>query len=389
MDYPLAYATAIAQPAVVPGFKSPTTPNHFQLPSSSGTHCDELAESQIKQLKAQGFTTGLAKALTQTKETFPLRIWVVDNSGSMNKDDGNRIVETKHRANVKIVRCTRWAEIQECVNYHVQLSSLLQAPTAFRLLNNPGCTVGSQMFSVADKGEEFIGRDADEARNIMNKARPNGVTPLTRHILEVRDSVAAMAQDLNDRGQRVALVLATDGLPTNEQGYGGKVEQDRFVDALRSLESLPLWIVVRLCTDEEDVVEFYNDLDEQLELSIEVLDDFIGEAEEVNKHNKWLNYALPLHRMREMGFHDRVFDMLDERALSREELRQFCLFLFGVENMDGMPDPAADWEGFASEVDKLNRREEPQWNPRTKRSTAWIDVAKLNKHYGDSSCSIM
>jgi hypothetical protein len=278
----------------------------------------------------------------------------------MQKDDGNRIVETKHQANVKIVRCTRWADIQECVNYHVQMSSLLQAPTTFRLLNNPRCTVGTQMFSVADKGEEFIGREADEARNIMNKARPNGVTPLTRHILEVRDSVAAMAQDLNDRGQRVALVLATDGLPTNDQGYGSKVEQVRFVDALRSLESLPLWIVIRLCTDEEHVVEFYNDLDEQLELSIEVSGGFIGEAEEVNTYNKGLNYALPLHRMREMGFHDRVFDMLDERALSREEVRQLCVFLFGVENTDGMPDPAADWEGFLSEVDKLNRREEPQ-----------------------------
>jgi hypothetical protein len=70
MDYskaPLAYATAIPPTAVVPGFKSPTTPNHFQLPSSSGTHCNELAESQLKQLKAQGFTTGLAKELTQIR----------------------------------------------------------------------------------------------------------------------------------------------------------------------------------------------------------------------------------------------------------------------------------------------------------------------------------
>jgi hypothetical protein len=75
MDYskaPLAYATAIPPPAVVPGFKSPTAPNHFQLPSSSDPHCNELAESQIKQLKEQGFTTGLAKALTQVKDTFPL-----------------------------------------------------------------------------------------------------------------------------------------------------------------------------------------------------------------------------------------------------------------------------------------------------------------------------
>lgn len=30
--------------------------------------------------------------------------------------------------------------------------------------------------------------------------------------------------------------------------------------------------------------------------------------------NPWLDYALPLHRLRETGYHDRVFDMLDENG---------------------------------------------------------------------------
>ena len=61
-------------------------------------------------------------------------------------------------------------------------------------------------------------------------------------------------------------------------------EQD-IVESLRMLEGLPVWVVIRLCTDEEDVVDFYNQLDELLELSIDVLDDFIGESEEVFEHN--------------------------------------------------------------------------------------------------------
>ena len=48
-------------------------------------------------------------------------------------------------------------------------------------------------------------------------------------------------------------------------------------------------------------------LDQLLELSMEVLDDFTAEAEEVHEFNPWLNYALPLHRMREMGYQDRIF----------------------------------------------------------------------------------
>merc|ERR1712238_464114 len=99
-------------------------------------------------------------------------------------------------------------------------------------------------------------------------------------------------------------------------------------------------------TDDDHIVNFYNDIDAQLELSIEVLDDFRGEAKEVYQHNKWLNYALPLHRCREMGYHHRLFDMLDERTLTKGELREFCLILFGDAHFDGVPDPDIVWGEF-------------------------------------------
>lgn len=108
----------------------------------------------------------------------------------------------------------------------------------------------------------------------------------------------------------MAIIIATDGLPTDAEGYGGGEVLNEFVQALKSLEGLPVWLVIRLCTDEKKVTSFYNSLDEQLELSLEVLDDFLGEAREVNRFNKWLNYALPLHRCRELGYHDRLLDLI-------------------------------------------------------------------------------
>merc|ERR1712013_658168 len=200
--------------------------------------------------------------------------------------------------------------------------------------------------------------------------------------------ISLMAQDLQSMGKKVAIVIATDGLPTDEQGYGGSRQRAEFVEALRLLERLPVWVVVRLCTDEDDVVDFYNNLDTQLELSLEVLDDFSGEAIEVTGENSWVNYALPLHRLREMGYHDRVFDMLDERPLTKTEVRDFCALLLGEENFDGVPDPSLDWEGFMSAVKRLLRRESPQYDPVKKRLNPWINTGEMDRFYNrEISCA--
>jgi uncharacterized protein YegL len=227
-----------------------------------------------------------------------------------------------------------------------------------------------------------VQEEVDRAITIMKTAQPGGVTPLIQHIEEIRRSVAELEPQLRADGCRVAIILATDGLPTDERGYGGAAIQQRFLEALRTLEGLPVWVVVRLCTDEEKVVEFYNDLDGQLELSLEVLDDFLEEAQEVHEFNPWLNYALPLHRLREMGYHNRIFDMMDERAFTREELREYCsLLLLDKSPSDELPDPSADWKEFSKAVKNLLAKQPGQWNPIKKKVTPWIDVKKMDKMY--------
>ena len=49
------------------------------------------------------------------------------------------------------------------------------------------------------------------------------------------------------------LVLATDGLPTDFRGMCDQRAKREFVNALRSSEGLPVWITMRLCTDEDEV----------------------------------------------------------------------------------------------------------------------------------------
>lgn len=389
---PMAVATAIPDSYVQGGGggmmnnNAGGTSRRVLVPQPSSK---QLSSSEIEALRDQGYTSGMYQSIARSNMTFPLRIWVVDNSGSMNTGDGHRIVQTGSRNDVRFVSCSRWAEIQETVEYHAQIAALLEAPTVFRLLNDPGRMAGPQQFSVGERGVDFIDDDLKTALTTIRTVSPSGVTPLSDHVREIRSNVMAMKDQLAEMGQKVVIVLATDGLPSNPYGVSGQTELTEFKNAIRSLEGLPVWIVIRLCTDEDQVVEFYNNLDSELELSLEVLDDFTGEAEEVYEHNPWLNYALPLHRIREMGFSHKLFDLLDERQLTKDELRSFFILLFGADKFDGVPDAQVDWNGFADHVATIVNQEKTQWNPIAKKMMPWIDTRMLSKVYGDSACTIM
>ena len=253
-------------------------------------------------------------------------------------------------------------------------------------MNDPGVDVGEQEFSVAMKHSQSPEEELLNVHETMSRIVPGGVTPLTRHIWEIQQIISDKAPSLRREGKKIVVVIATDGLPTDSEGYGGEAITDEFLRAVKSLEDLPIWLVFRLCTDEQQVTKFYNGLDSELELSLEVIDDFLGEAQEVYRYNKWLNYCLPMHRVRELGYHDRLFDLIDERPLTKGEIRDFCCLIFGVENL---PDPASDWIGFLKCLQKILKTQKTHWNPIKKKKKAWISLTALNQTYGDGkSCTI-
>ena len=205
-----------------------------------------------------------------------------------------------------MISCSRWTELTEALKFHVNFARQASAPSEFRLLN------GAPPIRIGMNDSEEANRLA--ALNAILEGSPSGGTPLCRHIREVIVQIRAAEQELRANGQKACVIIATDG----ESSDGNIAE------AMAPLKDLPVWVVVRLCTDEEKIVTYWNNIDEQLELSMDVLDDLCGEASEVHEKNPWLTYGEPIQRLREFGIAIKELDLLDEAPLSKEQARLYA-----------------------------------------------------------------
>lgn len=85
------------------------------------------------------------------------------------------------------------------------------ATFVFQLLNDPAMRTVPNKFSVCENGALCAQSEVSNAIEIMRKVSPSGVTPLTRHILNIQEHLADMADELRRNGKIVAIILATDG----------------------------------------------------------------------------------------------------------------------------------------------------------------------------------
>jgi hypothetical protein len=152
-------------------------------------------------LRQQGFSLGLARALTSNADSFDQRLWVVDNSGSMQIGDGHRVVEADGK--ITMLPVSRWEELQDTVIYHAQMAALLNSCTRFRLLNDPGPSVGRREVAVAVPGRD-VDSEIRQTRLTMTRTKPDGVTPLARHVWEMQAEIREMLPILQRTGRRVS-----------------------------------------------------------------------------------------------------------------------------------------------------------------------------------------
>jgi len=292
--------------------------------------------------------------------------------------DGSRLVKTGNGA-YKCIKSTRWAELGDVISEMAEVAATLGSCTHFHLLNPS--SVG-QFFALADDGTSGVhgaGAPATlETVKAAMKTSPSGTTPLTESVQHISALIAPSADLLRAQGQKAVVVLATDGLPNDPSS---------FLRALQELQRLPVWLVVRLCTDEDHVVQYWSDLDAQLEAPLETLDDVHGEAQECYEKNPWLTYAPSLHLARTMGLQDKLFDLLDEQALLPSQAKTLIEKILGCPEL---PEPEVDMAGFRAALKDALGRAPNVYNPVTKSMKPWIDVSALNRvlNKGKGGCAV-
>lgn len=370
MSYP-AVGIPVAAPEIAVGRRFTTDTNPEPPPVARSRSLNFLASN--------GMPDGINDLFIKACDQFPLRIWVIDNSGSMQTADGKRLVHGPD-GKESVVSTSRWAELGDSLMWHAQNAAHLAAPTELRLLNPPG-NRSHQVLTIG-QGSDGLGIEGETraVRQMVNSA-PTGRTPLCEQIRQVCHRVESMAGTLRASGQRVVIVIASDGAATD-----GDVAA-----AMRPLQQLPVWVVVRLCTDDESVVNYWNRVDEDLEIDMDVLDDLGGEAGEVTAHNAWLTYGAALHRLREWGCTERVMDLLDEKPLGVTEMRELVELILGRSAMD-VPDPQLSYPQFEAALKQVMASQRDIWCPMRNKKKPWFSERKLRKAYKKGSvagCSVM
>jgi hypothetical protein len=165
---------------------------------------------------------------------------------------------------------------------------------------------------------------------------------------------------------------------------------------MKPLQYLPVLVVVRLCTDHDEIVEYWYSIDEKLEIDIDVLDDLRAEAREVQDVNGWMPYGEPVHRLREFGCILKELDLIDESLISSEQMRSMCAYLLGDGIGRNFPCPDTNLAEFCQKVRERSQHEGGMvYDPLTNVKKPWVNLDKVSSLYmysapqGSAACCLM
>ena len=209
---------------------------------------------------------GLPMASVSTLATvyrkMDARLWVVENSYAMQNKDAKLL---KAAANFERIvmkdGVSRWEELSQCIDFHSKMAARCWIPTKFWLVNDPGGNTPKR-FGLCWGGNDSVSAELEQVKSVVNTVSLDTKTnPLAKQINRIEKYLSKEASRLEECEEFVGVIICTQGVPTDEKGHKGADVIKDFVKSLVSLSKLPVKITFRLCTDNDQVVDFYNTLD--------------------------------------------------------------------------------------------------------------------------------
>eukprot|EP00241_Pyramimonas_parkeae_P005570 CAMPEP_0114243508 /NCGR_PEP_ID=MMETSP0058-20121206/10828_1 /TAXON_ID=36894 /ORGANISM="Pyramimonas parkeae, CCMP726" /LENGTH=344 /DNA_ID=CAMNT_0001356355 /DNA_START=18 /DNA_END=1052 /DNA_ORIENTATION=+ len=332
---------------------------------------------RVKVLENFGLPSGMAEVLEKEDRKVGMRIFILDNSGSTSSSDGLHVPKLKPGdVSVQAQSCSRWEEIKRMAIDQAELNAQTQTPCKFFLLNpkqgsNWNNLTAGQDFCEINPHRGNLQDQVQAVRQMVDNSGPDGGTPLAKCIEAVGKLIKDDMESILEKDKRGYLVLVTDGLPDT-----GK---DQMVTEIRKLcVAYELFVVVRLCTAEQNVVDYYNKVDEEVEFSLDVLCNLEAEAREIKAVNPWLSYFPELHAIREGGTNLRLLDLLDERPFTGDETAKFIQMIMHCKGDNPMP----GWrevDKYMQALNELDRRRPKVYNPCDRTMKSMVDMEEVRK----------
>lgn len=295
---------------------------------------------------------------------------VIDNSGSMQIEDGKKFYYDKDSKIVKFQYISRWDEavhkLQQVINYNLSRDMV----TNYYLLNPKvkGKWVEKVDYIEIDPTDSLLRIKLDILKTtILSSNNIRRSTPLHTITSEFNRYLSS----LEIKGT-VCYNLITDGEPDDRGLFELKIRD--------LCHNHDIFMVINLCTDNNNVVRYYNNLDSTIgnEISgLDVIDDFENELGEILEcGNDFFVYSLDIHVARMSGCYSIAADLLDEQLLNISYINKLTREILKINDSTLN---ILDKNNYLQQVQKLNDRKSRVYDYSNKKFCPPINMDKL-KH---------
>jgi len=266
------------------------------------------------------------------KDKCRYAVYIIDNSSSMSYYNDGKVFLTNHNGIIeKTDNISRW---DEAIHKTTLIASynIKRGMCAVYYLLNPKDTnmyIPNIDFVVIDPFETkpIISQKKQILANMLNPNNVRGSTPLDK----ITSHLEASLQDhLNNGGDTYPICynIITDGVPNDKAAF------ERNLISISN--SYNIFLTINLCTNDEYIVNYFNELDKNIGTEIcgcDVIDDLEAEQEEILKvGNNIINYCNEIHIVRMAGCYSIVSDLLDEVELGVHYTIKLCNELLSLKN---------------------------------------------------------